>query len=246
MSYKVGITDCEMQLWRRMENGDIKALLLLLHSESTCYKLDPNNHVSVLDFRLDVTTVDGKDDLLFVDSKATYRNNKLCFQLTKSIYGDGSVTQTSVFLYGMGHKAGLVVLQRHYNGSAQDENPCAVTLTHYHATSPGINDYSKSKADFGLSVIARIVPSKGNVVIDVEGPKQHPSSALFYLFDQVRSTGVWNPSMCPHCAAQDPRPRSRDSVVPVARPHARLFANEGRFAGTGNGGKIRCRNFNVY
>lgn len=79
MSYKVGITDCEMQLWRRMENGDIKALLLLLHSESTCYKLDPNNHVSVLDFRLDVTTVDGKDDLLFVDSKATYRNNKLCF-----------------------------------------------------------------------------------------------------------------------------------------------------------------------
>jgi len=100
-----------------MENGDIKALLLLLHSESTCYKLDPNNHVSVLDFRLDVTTVDGKDDLLFVDSKATYRNNKLCFQLTKSIYGDGSVTQTSVFLYGMGHKAGLVVLQRHYNGT---------------------------------------------------------------------------------------------------------------------------------
>ncbi|KHN09236.1 Protein PLASTID MOVEMENT IMPAIRED 2 [Glycine soja] len=86
--------------------------------------------------------------------------------------------------------------------------------------------------------------------VHVEGPNQHPSCALFYLFDLARSTGVSNPNMCPHCVVQDlTRLHSSDSVVLVARPqygswqNARLLANDGRFLRNGNRGFIRCNNF---
>ncbi|KAL5148700.1 Protein PLASTID MOVEMENT IMPAIRED 2 [Glycine soja] len=89
--------------------------------------------------------------------------------------------------------------------------------------------------------------------VHVKGPNQHPSCALFYLFDLARSTGVSNPNMCPHCVVQDlTRLRSSDSVVLVARPqygswkNARLLANDGRFLRNGNRGSIRCNNFDEH
>lgn len=36
--------------------------------------------------------------------------------------------------------------------------------------------------------------------ITVEGPTYHPVRALFYMFDEVRITGIWKPAICPHCA----------------------------------------------
>ncbi|KAI5441954.1 hypothetical protein KIW84_011132 [Lathyrus oleraceus] len=39
-----------------------------------------------------------------------------------------------------------------------------------------------------------------------KGPDRHPSSALFYMFEEVCRSGSWRPTSCPHCAgeARDP------------------------------------------
>ncbi|KEH27149.1 hypothetical protein MTR_6g488160 [Medicago truncatula] len=35
-----------------------------------------------------------------------------------------------------------------------------------------------------------------------QGPDQHPSSALFYMFEQVYRSGNWKFASCPHCAGE--------------------------------------------
>lgn len=35
-----------------------------------------------------------------------------------------------------------------------------------------------------------------------EGPEKHPLSALFYMFDEVNRTGIWKPTMRPHCPSR--------------------------------------------
>jgi len=80
----------------------------------------------------------------------------------------------------------------------------------------------------------------------VEGPEQHPVSSLLYMFDEVNRTGIWKPTMCPHCYQKrrakvfwQSDSEDSDSVpipVPRATPkNARGVANGGRFQGNGNG-----------
>ncbi|CAJ2636765.1 unnamed protein product [Trifolium pratense] len=43
----------------------------------------------------------------------------------------------------------------------------------------------------------------------VKGPDQHPSSALFYMIDQVYKSGSWKLASCAHCAGE---PQGRQSI----------------------------------
>ncbi|MCI02763.1 hypothetical protein A2U01_0023797, partial [Trifolium medium] len=42
----------------------------------------------------------------------------------------------------------------------------------------------------------------------VNGPDRHPSSALFYMFEQVYRSGTWKLASCPHCAGEVQRQSS--------------------------------------
>ena len=74
--------------------------------------------------------------------------------------------------------------------------------------------------------------------ITVEGPEQHFVSTLLYMFDQVNKSGIWKPTMCPHCHNIQ-REYSRTP------PNAVAIDNSGKFIGHGCGAYIG-RNFNVY
>ncbi|GAU48121.1 hypothetical protein TSUD_141430 [Trifolium subterraneum] len=41
------------------------------------------------------------------------------------------------------------------------------------------------------------------------GPDRHPSSALFYMFEQVYKSGSWKLASCPHCVGE---PQGRQSI----------------------------------
>lgn len=105
----------------------------------------------------------------------------------------GVAKDTNVYLYGSGNRRGLLVSVSKKNSG--DKEPSAFTVVHYFANSSG-----RIESDIGLSMVVKICVSNGKLVVKVEGPRQHyPASALFYMFDQVKMTGIWKPTMCPHC-----------------------------------------------
>ena len=99
----------------------------------------------------------------------------------------------------------------------------------------------------------------GHLDLAVDGPKQHPAAALFYMFDEVHRTGTWKPTYCPYCAnsiIQRQRagifsqPDSEDSdidYVPAAllrgrrQTSAGIVANDRMFRGNYNG-NLNIRN----
>ncbi|TKY44607.1 hypothetical protein E2542_SST30884 [Spatholobus suberectus] len=90
---------------------------------------------------------------------------------------------------------------------------------------------NRVEADIGLSVVAKFRPSNSKLDMTVEGPDRHTASALFYLFDEVYRTGVWKPTLCPHCA-QIPTQRSQSGG------EDRGITNNGEFVGNHNGNYI--------
>ncbi|KAK7364023.1 hypothetical protein VNO80_12345 [Phaseolus coccineus] len=137
--------------------------------------------------------------------------------------------------------------------------PYELTLAHYHATGSGINDYRKIKSDFGLSIVAKIRSIGGNLTIMVDGPEQHPSSALLYMFDEVSRNGYWYREMCPHCA-KNPKKQNgalwqSESEVTDNTPRgpslggsgkkSRVISNGGMFAGDGNSNFYERNIFNL-
>nr|KYP66947.1 hypothetical protein KK1_013259 [Cajanus cajan] len=109
----------------------------------------------------------------------------------------GDIVDTEVNLYGSGNRGGFVVLELKKN--SRDEKCNAATLAHYFANSDGAV-FSRTGKDIGLSVVVKILASNGNLDIVMEGPQKHPSAALFYMFNEVYKTGIWKPTMCPHCS----------------------------------------------
>jgi len=76
------------------------------------------------------------------------------------------------------------------------------------------------------------------------------------MFDEVNKSGIWKPSMCPHCGNLQREHRkmfwqsdSEDSDGGPLPPrlgtqqNAVTIANDGRFKGHANGSFIRCKNF---
>ncbi|TKY44606.1 Plasma membrane ATPase 4 [Spatholobus suberectus] len=126
----------------------------------------------------------------------SHRNTKT----KRSVDRSGGITDRTVYLYEneRGHREGLVVLECEKKNT-RDEKANAATMAHYCAYSRR-KDFNRSETDIGLSVVAKIRASKGSLDVTVEGPEQHPAFALFYMFEEVERTGIWKPTMCPHCA----------------------------------------------
>ncbi|KAG4400558.1 hypothetical protein AAZX31_07G079800 [Glycine max] len=119
------------------------------------------------------------------------------------------VVDTKVYLDGNANQRNdLIVLECKKNSTDHDEETNVVTVAHYFADSRGRAFNIDDELGIGLSVVAKVRVSNGQLDITVEGPEQHPASALFCMFDQVNRTGIWKPTMCPHCA----QPRSSASA----------------------------------
>lgn len=118
---------------------------------------------------------------------------------TRTINAWGGVTESTTFLYGKGRRGGLVAIESKKK-SINDPNPYMVTVAHYLAVDDG--NFFRQNMDIGLSVVVKIQASNYlGLKFTVEGPEKHPSSSLFYMFDEVRKlNGAWKPSLCPHCA----------------------------------------------
>ncbi|XP_014513721.1 uncharacterized protein LOC106772073 isoform X2 [Vigna radiata var. radiata] len=138
----------------------------------------------------------------------------------------GGVTDTKVYLYGTPNSNGTVAVNK-----------------------------SSETTDIGFSVVTKVGVCDGKFDITVEGPERHPVSALLYMFSEVSRSGIWKPSMCPHCC-NNRREHSRmfsqsdseDDVVPFpprlgSQQNIATIANDGRFTGHASGSFIRCRNF---
>ncbi|KAK7364016.1 hypothetical protein VNO80_12337 [Phaseolus coccineus] len=254
IAYEVGLSVCGLELTRHVHScGDVKGLLLQLCSETS----KRSGALSEFDFYLDVQTINENDFMVYprwfavcgVHTTTSLNQNK---KTNKS----GSVTDIDMYLYGEGHKGGLIVLERKKKSGHQ--LPYELTLAHYHATGSGINDYRKIKPDFGLSMIAKIRSIRGNLTIMVDGPEQHPSSALLYMFDEVSRNGYWYREMCPHCAkipkkkngalwqseSEDTDNTPKGTSIGGSGKTARVISNGGKFGGDGNGNFYEKNIFN--
>ncbi|XP_047158660.1 uncharacterized protein LOC124829239 [Vigna umbellata] len=241
MSYTVDVSTCSFTLSISEEDGGAKGLLLQLLNVIP----DGIGQFSNYEFDLDVQTVTESDAL--ANPNFNFRSysgtTTTSIEYGKQIHG-GSVTNTYVCLFGSVDIGCLVVLEN--KRKIEEEGPYAVTVAHYIVTSAGINHYSGTRLDVGLSVVVKIGASNGNLDITVEGPDQHPPLGLRYLFGEALRTRMWKPSMCPHCYHKlrgkmfwQSDSEESDSVsmpLPRATPrNARGVSNGGRFKGNGNG-----------
>jgi len=257
ISYEIGVSDCDLELARDIDtSGDVKGLRLQLRSDTP----KRSGAISEFDFFLDVRTVKENDFLVYprwnavsgVHTTTTLNQNK---KTNKS----GTVTDIDMYLYGEGHKGGLIVLER--KKKSGHILPYELTLVHYHATGSGINDYRNIRPDFGLSIVAKIRSNGGNLSVMVDGPEQHPSSALLYMFDEVSRNGIWYHEMCPHCA-KNPKKQNEEweqsesedtdsspkapSLLGGSTKNARVISNGGKFGGDGNGNFYERNIFNFF
>ncbi|KAL2321274.1 hypothetical protein Fmac_030243 [Flemingia macrophylla] len=73
-----------------------------------------------------------------------------------------------------------------------------VAVPNYFVSSKGTSFDKSTKTDLRLSVVVKTC-IQWQKEYKVEGPRQHPVSASLYMFDEVNRTGIWKPTMCPHC-----------------------------------------------
>ncbi|KAK2397832.1 hypothetical protein QL285_059370 [Trifolium repens] len=247
MSYKVDGSNCCLESEKHFTtNGAKPEKTVLIIRDDICpsdgIKLritKQKNNVLELDYTIQFIRHGPKN---FFDTCQTQVNNTIN-------------TETIVIDYGSGSKGGLVIIKK--KKISKDEIPYMVTIAHYYAVSCG-NFFGKSKIDIGLSAIVKIQASEDDTGLDfeVEGPTQHPATALFYMFDEVRKTGIWKPTSCPHCAKikrqqqqhnrmpwQQSETEDSDNFRPPRRNVPKqmggsVIANDGAIKGNHNGNVI--------
>ncbi|XP_014506855.1 uncharacterized protein LOC106766652 [Vigna radiata var. radiata] len=170
--------------------------------------------------------------------------------LTNAEYGeslsDGVKTQR--WVYACGTRKGLVVIVN--KKKSKEEQPYMVTVAHYYVNS----DSGGSGVDIGFSGVVKIGVVNGKLDYSVDGPVEHPSSALLYMMEEVCRIGKWKPSTCPHCKNIQSQQRrlvsdseDSDTNLPTAPPShggQQNASNIGRFNGDGIGSMIRAKNVN--
>lgn len=119
----------------------------------------------------------------------------------KETFDSHGCIMTWVFCYGRAGKGGLIVVEGKKR-SKEDKYLYTTTVTHYYAISQG-NMFTQNKIDIGLSMVVNFNVSNGSINCTVKGPDQHPSAALFYMFEQVCRSGNWKLTACFHCAIAD-------------------------------------------
>ncbi|XP_068503437.1 uncharacterized protein [Phaseolus vulgaris] len=159
--------------------------------------------------------------------------------------------ETKYWAYGCGTRMGLLVTEKKKKKSDEKQVYMA-TVAHYYVNSgSGRND----GGDIGFSVVVKIGVHNGELDFSVDGPVEHPSSALLYMIDEVIRTGTWKLSSCPHCKNIQSQRRwlseTEDSDTtlppPPPPPHyggSQNAANIGRFNGDGIGSIIQATKVN--
>ncbi|KAL9324584.1 hypothetical protein ACSQ67_009441 [Phaseolus vulgaris] len=229
-------------LTKSVYSSGVNLLTFILHDTVVC--LDGDN----LCMQINKT---GTGFLGTVDFK---NHNSIPWTKTKNnVDAWGGVTDTKIYLYGTANRCGLLVWECNKNDSHQQAK--AVTMAHYfvHCNGTGAVNRSSETTDIGFSVVVKVGLSDGKFDIRAEGPERHPVSALLYMFDEVNRSGIWKPSMCPHCSNirrnMSWLSDSEDSdSVPLPPHHGSQknkasIANDGRFKGHANGSSIRCKYF---
>ncbi|BAU02893.1 hypothetical protein LR48_Vigan10g011900 [Vigna angularis] len=163
-----------------------------------------------------------------------------------------STTGTSFDAYGCGTRTGVFVIEE--KNRSNENLPYMVTVRHYYVNSGSTGKFRGSGVDIGFSVVVKIGVVNGQLDFSVEGPEEHPTSALFYMIEEVCRTGTWKPSACPHCNNIQSQQRrlllseseDSDTNLPTPPSHAgqQNASNKGRFKGDGIGSMIRAKNVN--
>lgn len=111
----------------------------------------------------------------------------------------GGVTKTNVAYRGSENEGNLLVVEQKRKKGV--EKPFAITVTHYYAFSKQ-SFIRQKKYEVGVSVVVDIKVLNNNIDVSWKGYYEHPSRALFQMFEQVTRTWIWKWTLCPHCAAQ--------------------------------------------
>jgi hypothetical protein len=154
----------------------------------------------------------------------------------------GGVTKTFV-AYRRGENEGnLVVVELKRKRGV--ELPCVVTVTHYYAFSKQ-SFIRQRKIDVGLSIVVDVRVVNNDFDVSWKGHFEHPSLALFEMFQQVARTWTWKWTACPHCAAQTHRQQfetetenddeERNYLQQPMQIGGNILANQGVIKGNNNG-----------
>ncbi|XP_058763263.1 uncharacterized protein LOC131636668 [Vicia villosa] len=229
---------CELE-YRESNNCNIASFTLRdnnknldIHNHFTIRKVEPNY--------LETSDFEPKFDYSRGDFEVT--RLKSTFDWSRSGNEWRGFTESSfLFYHTEGTNRGLVVVER--KKKSKDEKPFMVTVAHYYF----IHDFYVNlfKIDIGLSVIVKVESIKNEGLYStLEGPTQHPASALIYMMDEVRRTGIWKPATCPHCATLEEQQSSR-AKGSFSR---RAINNDGTFNGNGSGNMIQgdFNQFTIY
>jgi len=167
VSYTVEGSTCNLVLTRLVyEDGNVNMVTFILHDSIICsekeslflqiYKTE-TGFLSTVDFR-------SQGSIAWTKTK-------------KKVDARGGVTDTRVYLYGSANRFGLLVWECK---KIDYEHAKAVTIAHYFVNGNGrvIVNRSSERTDIGFSVVAKVGVCDGKFDITVEGPEQHPVSAL--------------------------------------------------------------------
>ncbi|WVZ15914.1 hypothetical protein V8G54_013480 [Vigna mungo] len=148
---------------------------------------------------------------------------------------DGVKTQR--WVYTCGTRKDLVVIEN--KKKRKEEQPYMVTVAHYYVN----RDSGGSGVDIGFSAVVKIGVVNGKLDYSVDGPVQHPSSAIVYMIEEVSRTGKWKSSACPHCRNIQSQQRrwvseseDSDNNLPTPPPShggQQSVSNMGRYNGDG-------------
>ncbi|XP_014507639.1 uncharacterized protein LOC106767294 [Vigna radiata var. radiata] len=167
-------------------------------------------------------------------------------EFSTTVYYDESLSggvKTQIYEYEGGTRKGLLVTE------SNEKQPYMVTVAHYYVNSGS----GGSGTDIGFSVVVKVGVVNGGLDYNVDGPVEHPTSALVYMIEEVVRTVKWKPSACPHCKNILSQQRrwvsdSEDSDTNLPTPPSyggqQNASNIGRFNGDGIGSMIRANNVN--
>ncbi|KAL9324585.1 hypothetical protein ACSQ67_009442 [Phaseolus vulgaris] len=236
VSYTVEGSTCNLALIRIVDRtSHVNHVSLLLYDSIAC--LDSE--------RLCMNISKTLTGFITTEYNSKYHNSIPWTKTKKKVDARGGVTDTKIYLYGTANRCGLLIWEHKKNDS--DEDAKALTIAHYFVHSSGTVAVNRCESsDVGFSVVVNIAESDGKFDITVEGPERHPVSALLYMFHEVNRSGIWKPSMCPHCgnvrrnmsSSQSDREESDGRQRNAVR-----INNGGRFNGHANGSSITCTNF---
>ncbi|XP_058739697.1 uncharacterized protein LOC131611875 [Vicia villosa] len=191
MRYNIFMTNCTLMLGKFMDDRDRVNVVVLGLTDHICYGQGMNLEIHRSSRRAE------NNSLHFIYSCDPGFKYTTSFKFNESFNRDGGVS-TWVFCYGRAGRGGLVVIEGKRK-SREDNKLYAITVAHYYAFNSGYI-LGQNSLDIGLSMIVNFHVSNACLNYTVNGPIRHPSSALFYMFEQVYKTVNWKLTLCPHCA----------------------------------------------